>query len=272
MIRPMALLSLILLASTAAEEMPPAVATFSIVAADPTTGEIGVAVQSRFLAVGAVVPWAKAGVGAIATQAWANTTYGPRGLELLSRGKSPKEVLAALTGEDEGREQRQVGIVNSTGESIAFTGANCMAFAGALHGKNYSVQGNILAGRGVVEAMAKSFEESSGSTKELAQRLIDALQAGQDAGGDRRGMQSAALLVVRKDAGYSAFNDRYRDLRVDDHEQPIKELQRLYELHKKLFPSPEATKPDSGPTPDRGRRDTDDCSAPAGIKPNGSAP
>jgi uncharacterized Ntn-hydrolase superfamily protein len=244
MLRPIVLLSLPLLTGVQAQETPPTVATFSIVAADPATGELGVAVQSRFLAVGAVVPWAKAGVGAIATQAWANTTYGPRGLDLLAQGQSPQEVIGTLCKADRESEQRQIGIVNAKGEAANFTGSECMAFAGGKHGKSYSVQGNILAGKEVVDAMAKSFEESASSGKELAQRLIDALQAGQDAGGDRRGMQSAALLVVRKGAGYGAFNDRYRDLRVDDHEQPVPELQRLYNLHKRLFPPPSTTPPE----------------------------
>ena len=237
--RPLLFLVLLLLSPIIqAAERPPTVATFSIVAADPEAGELGVAVQSKFLAVGAVVPWAKAGVGAIATQAWANTTYGPRGLDLLAEGKSPEEVLKALTEADEEREQRQIGLVDAKGEAATFTGVGCMNFAGGKAGKHYTVQGNILVGEKVIAAMADSFEKSAASGKELAQRLIDALQAGQDAGGDRRGMQSAALLVVRKDAGYSAFDDRYRDLRVDDHAEPITELQRIYTLHKRLFPPP----------------------------------
>ena len=230
--------------TTRAGDAPPTVATFSIVAADPATGELGIAVQSKFLAVGAVVPWAKAGVGAIATQAWANTTYGPRGLELLAEGKSPEDALRTMIANDEGREQRQVGIVDAKGQTATHTGGGCMAFAGGRSGRHFTVQGNILAGEEVIEAMAKSFEDSHDSGKELAQRLLDALQAGQEAGGDRRGMQSAALLVVRQDAGYSAYNDRYRDLRVDDHPEPIRELQRIYALHKKLFPPPSASTED----------------------------
>ena len=215
-------------------EDAPRVATFSIVAADPRTGELGVAVQSRFLAVGAVVPWAQAGVGAVATQALANTTYGPEGLKLLAAGKSPDDVVKTLTEKDAERAVRQLGVVSADGRAATFTGAECNAWAGGRIGKNFAVQGNILAGEEVVHAMAASFEKSEG--KELAQRLIDALAAGQLAGGDKRGMQSAALLVVREGWGYAGLNDRYRDLRVDDHAAPISELQRLYDLHKAVFP------------------------------------
>ena len=215
-------------------EDAPRVATFSIVAADPRTGELGVAVQSRFLAVGAVVPWAQAGVGAVATQALANTTYGPEGLKLLAAGKSPDDVVKTLTEKDAERAVRQLGVVSADGRAATFTGAECNAWAGGRIGKNFAVQGNILAGEEVVHAMAASFEKSEG--KELAQRLIDALAAGQLAGGDKRGMQSAALLVVREGWGYAGLNDRYRDLRVDDHAAPISELQRLYDLHKVVFP------------------------------------
>lgn len=239
--RPSALiLWLCLLGSTRAEM--PLVATFSIVAADPHTGEIGVAVQSRFLAVGAVVPWAKAGVGAVATQSRANTTYGPEGLRLLAAGTAPEEALKQLTAPDEARGIRQVGIVCADGRAATFTGADCLAWAGGRTGPGYAVQGNILAGEDVVTAMAESFEKSAGSGKELAQRLLDALAAGQAAGGDKRGMQSAALLVVREGWGYAGLNDRYRDLRVDDHAEPIAELQRIYEMHRRLFPAPEKAK------------------------------
>lgn len=214
---------------------PPLVATFSIVAYDPRTKELGIAVQSKFIAVGAVVPWAKANVGAVATQSWANTTYGPDGLKLLGEGESPEQALKKLLSSDPKREHRQVGIVDAQGRAAAFTGEECLDWAGDHQGKNYTVQGNILAGEKVVTAMAEAFEESQGA---LAKRLIDALEAGQKAGGDRRGRQSAALLVVRQGAGYSGFNDRYRDIRVDDHPEPIKELRRIYELHKKIFPPP----------------------------------
>jgi uncharacterized Ntn-hydrolase superfamily protein len=216
----------------------PLVATFSIVAVDPRTGELGVAVQSRFLAVGAVVPWAKAGVGAIATQSLANTTYGPRGLELLTAGVAPDDAIKQLTAADERRDVRQVGLVSADGRAATFTGAECLAWAGGRTGPNYAAQGNILAGEAVVTAMAESFEKSADTGKELGQRLLDALAAGQAAGGDRRGMQSAALLVVREGWGYSGLNDRYRDLRVDDHAEPIAELQRIYEMHRRIFPAP----------------------------------
>ena len=228
----------ICLAASAFAE-PPRVATFSIVARDAQTGELGVAVQSRFLAVGAVVPWAKAGVGAIATQSLANTTYGPEGLKLLAAGVTPNAVLQQLTEHDAQREVRQAGIVSADGKSATFTGAECQAWAGGRTGENYAAQGNILAGEAVVAAMAESFEKSAGSGKELGQRLIDALAAGQTAGGDKRGMQSAALLVVHEGWGYAGLNDHYRDLRVDDHAEPIAELQRIYELHKRTFPAPE---------------------------------
>ena len=216
----------------------PVVATFSIVAADPRTGEIGVAVQSRFLAVGAVVPWAKAGVGAVATQSLANTTYGPEGLKLLADGVAPDAVLKKLTDADSDRERRQVGMVTAGGKAATFTGAKCLEWAGGRTGPNYAVQGNILAGEAVVAAMAESFEKSAESGEELGKRLLDALAAGQAKGGDKRGMQSTALLVVREGWGYAGLNDRYRDLRVDDHAEPIAELQRIYDLHRRLFPRP----------------------------------
>lgn len=212
--------------------------TFSIVAFDPDTGDLGVAVQSKFLAAGAVVPWAQANVGAIATQSWANTTYGPKGLELLRKGLSAQEVVEALIAEDEGRDLRQVGIVDAKGNAAAFTGKDCFEWAGHVVGENYACQGNILAGPQVVEAMAEAFEKAQG---ELAHRLVAALEAGQAAGGDRRGQQSAALLVVREKGGYGGFNDRYVDLRVDDHPEPIKELKRLLGLYELYFfkPRPE---------------------------------
>lgn len=208
--------------------------TFSIVARDPQAGELGIAVQSKFLAVGAVVPWAKAGVGAIATQSWANTSYGPRGLELLASGLSASETIAHLTGEDDGRASRQVGIVGANGEPASYTGDACSPWAGGCVGEHYACQGNILVGEETVQAMARTFEQTSGH---LCDRLLAALAAGQGAGGDSRGQQSAALLVVREGAGYSGFNDRFIDLRVDDAPQPIDELQRILQLHKLyLFP------------------------------------
>ncbi|HXW51007.1 MAG TPA: DUF1028 domain-containing protein, partial [Candidatus Acidoferrales bacterium] len=206
--------------------------TFSIVAADRTASELGVAVQSKFLAVGAAVPWAIGGVGAIATQAWANTTYGPRGLELLQGGHDPAEVIDLLIGSDDQAEHRQVGIVDSEGRSSTYTGSKCMEWAGGIARRDFAAQGNILAGKAVVEGMVDSFESSTGR---LADRLIAALRAGQAAGGDRRGKQSAALYIVKPSGGYGGFNDRYVDLRVDDHPEPIEELARLLELHKLYF-------------------------------------
>lgn len=208
------------------------VATFSIVGCDPEAGELGVAVQSKFLAVGAVVPYARAGVGAIATQSWANTTYGPDGLALLEQGKSVDEVLQILTSQDEHRSLRQVGIVDSKGNAASFTGADCFEWAGGRTGFGYACQGNILVSQDTVDAMAETFENTKG---ELAHRLVAALDAGQQAGGDRRGRQSAAILVVRPQGGYGGFNDRYMDLRVDDHPEPIKELMRLMDLFDLYF-------------------------------------
>jgi uncharacterized Ntn-hydrolase superfamily protein len=228
-------LLLILAACAAPAPIPhdhPPVATFSIVAFDPDTNELGIAVQSRFLGVGAVVPWARAGVGAIATQAFANTTYGPRGLELLAQGMSAQEVVDKLTGDDENKDRRQLGVVDSKGRAATFTGPRCNAWAGGIQKGHFCVQGNILAGEPVVQAMAKGFEDAEG---DLGDRLIAALAAGQAAGGDSRGMQSAALLIVKEGGGYAGLNDRYRDIRVDDHEQPIDELRRIYELHKRTF-------------------------------------
>jgi len=208
--------------------------TFSIVARDPEAGELGVAVQSKFLAVGAVVPWAQAGVGAIATQAWANTTYGPGGLDLLASGLSAKETIARLTGADDGSASRQVGVVAMHGEPATFTGDECFPWAGGHVGEHYTCQGNILVGEETVLSMARTFEQTAGH---LCDRLMAALAAGQAAGGDSRGQESAALLVVRERGGYGGFNDRFIDLRVDDHPQPIEELQRILQLHKLyLFP------------------------------------
>lgn len=216
-------------------EQPPNIGTFSIVARDPATGELGVAVQSRVIAVGAIVPYARAGVGAIATQAWGNPTYGPEGLRLLRDGKSPKEVIDALTSADGQRDERQVGVLAADGRTASFTGEGCLEWAGGRTGKNYAVQGNLLAGDAVVNAMAESFESSKG---DLGTRLITALEAAQRAGGDKRGMQSAALLIVHEGWGYGGLTDRYRDLRVDDHPKPIDELRRIYELHRRIFPAP----------------------------------
>jgi uncharacterized Ntn-hydrolase superfamily protein len=202
--------------------------TFSLVAYDPANGDLGIAVASKFLAVGSVVPWAQAGVGAVATQSWANTAYGPHGLELLAQGMSPEQVGNALTVMDAQAAQRQFGIVDAQGRAYTFSGSECSAWAGGRTGKNFAAQGNILVGAAVVDALAETFERASGS---LAERLLNALAAGQAAGGDARGQESAALLVVRAHGGYGGFNDRYIDLRVDDHPTPIDELKRLLDLH-----------------------------------------
>lgn len=216
-----------LFALTAFAEEP--IATFSIVGFDAETGELGVAVQSRFFAVGSVVPWARAGVGAIATQAFGNTTYGPRGLALLESGMAVRDVVKELTSMDPDRERRQLGIVDAQGNSMAFTGAECQAWAGHEFGPNFSAQGNILVSEATVQAMATAFRESPGM---LGERLMKALEAGQEAGGDSRGMQSAAIVVVKEAGGYGGFNDRYCDLRVDDHTTPIAELRRLFDMWK----------------------------------------
>ena len=199
-------------------------ATFSIVAYDPEKKEWGVAVASKYLAVGAVVPWAKAGVGGVATQAAVNITFGPRGLELLAEGKPAEEVIKLLTDADKGKDARQLGVVDAKGNAANFTGPKCNAWAGAKTGTNYTCQGNLLAGEAVVNDMAKAFEEAKGP---LAWRMMAAMEAGEAAGGDKRGKQSAALIVVRDGAGPNAFGDRYLDFRVDDHEDPIKELARI---------------------------------------------
>ncbi len=210
-------------------------ATFSIVAHDPERGEWGVAVQSKFLCVGSIVPWARAGAGAIATQAWANTGFGPAGLALLREGRSAGEVVDRLIADDSGRDHRQLGVVDARGGAAAWTGRLCFRWAGHRTGSGYACQGNILAGEAVVAAMEASFLGSSGP---LPERLTAALVAGQAAGGDSRGQQSAALLVVRDKGGYGGFTDRAVDLRVDDHADPIGELGRLLGLHR-LFFSPE---------------------------------
>ncbi len=202
--------------------------TFSLVAFDPANGDLGITVASKFLAVGSVVPWAQAGVGAIATQSWANTRYAPLALEMLKQGLAPEQVGAALTTSDEQAAQRQFGIVDAHGRGFTFTGAQCFSWAGGIVGNTFAAQGNILAGAPVVDALAATFENSRGA---LAERLLNALAAGQRAGGDKRGQESAALLVVRAHGGYGGFNDRYIDLRVDDHATPIDELKRLLELH-----------------------------------------
>ena len=211
----------------------PVVATYSIVACDLEAGRWGVAVQSRFLAVGAVVSSAEAQVGAVATQAYANPSYGREGLRLLGEGLSAEETVARLTGADEGRDQRQLGIVDSRGGAATFTGPDCDDWAGGRTGPSYAAQGNILVTAETVDALAETFEETAG--RPLAERLIECLAAAQAAGGDRRGQQSAALLVVERGGGYAGLSDILVDLRVDDHPTPIEELGRLYGIHQELF-------------------------------------
>jgi uncharacterized Ntn-hydrolase superfamily protein len=206
--------------------------TFSIVAADPEAHEVGIATQSKFLAVGAVVPWARGDVGAVATQSFADVTIGPRGLDLLGQGLEPQAALDRLLAEDPQREQRQVGIVDAAGRAASFTGRECFDYAGSLTGERYACQGNILASDRVVPAMAETFE---GSTGPLADRLIDALRAAQREGGDRRGQEAAALLIAKPGAGYGGNHDRYVDLRVDHHDDPIEELAKLLSLHRLYF-------------------------------------
>jgi uncharacterized Ntn-hydrolase superfamily protein len=227
----------------------PVVATYSIVACDLAAGQWGVGVQSKFLAVGSVVPWAEPHVGAIATQSYANPRYGPDGLALLREGRTAAEVVEALTAADEGRDERQVGVVDSAGTAATYTGTACHEWAGGRTGDGYAAQGNILVSAATVDALAVTFE--SNSHLELAERLIECLAAAQAAGGDRRGQQSASLLVVEKDAGYAKLSDTIVDLRVDDHERPITELNRLFSLHEQLF----------GATPEEDWVDVDDSLA-----------
>jgi uncharacterized Ntn-hydrolase superfamily protein len=211
----------------------PVVATYSIVACDLEASQWGVAVQSKFLAVGSVVPAAEPEVGAIATQAYANPRYGPDGLALLREGLSAEEAVERLTSADEGRAERQLGIVDASGGSASWTGPDCSDWAGGKTGPGYAAQGNILVGEETVAALAKTFEETGHLP--LVQRLLECLVAAQAAGGDRRGQQSASLLVVERDGGYAGLSDILVDLRVDDHERPIEELRRIYGLHQRLF-------------------------------------
>ncbi len=223
------------------------VATYSIVACDLEAGQWGVGVQSKFLAVGSVVPWAEPGVGAIATQSYANPRYGPDGLAMLRNGKSAEDTIAALTASDKNQADRQVGIVDGRGRGATFTGDKCLDWAGGRTGACYAAQGNILVSAETVDALAVTFEQNA--HLELAERLIECLAAAQAAGGDRRGQQSAALLVVEKEAGYANLTDVVVDLRVDDHPRPITELRRLYALHRELF----------GVTPEEDWLDVDDA-------------
>ncbi|MGI0131574.1 MAG: DUF1028 domain-containing protein [Thermoplasmata archaeon] len=207
---------------------PPRFGTFSIVAADLDRGEWGVAVQSKFLAVGSVVPWARAKVGAIATQAYANVRFGPEGLELLAQGVSAPEVVRRLTSADPRSALRQIGVVDARGNAASFTGPECSEWAGHVTGSGFACQGNILFGPSVVAAMARAYETTPG---DLPERLLAALSAGQREGGDRRGMQSAAMLIVRERGGYDEGSDRWVDVRVDDHPSPIEELRRVFRLY-----------------------------------------
>ena len=209
------------------------VATYSIVACDLDARQWGVAVQSKFLAVGSVVPWAEPGVGAIATQSYANPRYGPDGLELLRTGKSAQETVDALVAADKDKDKRQVGVVDAHGSAATFTGAGCHDWAGGRTGGCYAAQGNILVSPDTVDALAETFEGNA--HLELAERLVECLAAAQAAGGDRRGQQSASLLVVEKDAGYANLSDTVVDLRVDDHPRPVPELRRLFVLHREIF-------------------------------------
>jgi uncharacterized Ntn-hydrolase superfamily protein len=222
----------------------PLVSTFSIVAIDLENGDVGVAVQSKFPNVRPLVPWAEAGVGAVATQSFVNATYGPRGLTLMRNGATAAEALAILTATDSDKQNRQAGIVDAKGNAATWTGDECFEWAGGYAGttagrrgaiatgKGYAIQGNILVGQATVDAMAKTFEQTKGP---LADRLLAALVAGGRAGGDRRGEQSAALLVKRKGAGYDGSSDDLVDISIYDHPTPLRELERLYALHKLHF-------------------------------------
>ena len=211
----------------------PLVSTYSIVACDLDAGRWGVAVQSKFLAVGSVVPWAEPGAGAVATQSYANPRYGPDGLALLREGLSAEEVVERLTAADDGRDTRQVGVVDAKGGSASFTGADCFDWAGGQTGPCYAAQGNILVSAETVDALAETFEASVGTS--LQERLLRCLASAQLAGGDRRGQQSASLLVVERDGGYAGLSDVLVDLRVDDDARPVEELERLYGIHEQLF-------------------------------------
>jgi uncharacterized Ntn-hydrolase superfamily protein len=205
------------------------IATFSIAACDLEVEEWGVAVASKFLAAGAVVPWARAKAGAIATQALANLSYGLEGLERLEKGSSAEEIVEAVTSADEGREHRQLGVVDSQGGAATYTGKECFEWAGGVTGDGFAAQGNILTGPDVVESMKEAFEAAEGP---LADRMLQSLLAGDRTGGDRRGRQSAGILVVREGGSYGGFTDRALDLRVDDHPDPVPELVRLRGLHR----------------------------------------
>ena len=211
------------------------VSTYSICACDLDAGQGGVATQSKFLAVGSIVPWAVPGVGAVATQSYANPRYGPDGLRLLREGRSADDVVERLTTADPDRDLRQIGVVDGDGHAATFTGPGCHAWAGGRAGAGYAAQGNILVSAATVDALAETFEATEGTP--LVERLLDCLDAAQAAGGDRRGQQSAAVLVVERDGGYAGLSDTLVDLRVDDHERPLEELRRLHGIHDLLFGS-----------------------------------
>ena len=211
----------------------PRIATYSIAACDLDARHWGVAVQSKFLAVGSVVPWAEPEVGAVATQSYANPRYGPDGLALLREGLSADDVVERLTSADDERDHRQLGVVDAAGRGATFTGSECQDWAGGRVGDGYAAQGNILVSGETVDALAETYEATA--RKPLAERLLECLAAAQEAGGDRRGQQSASLLVVEKNGGYASLSDVLVDLRIDDHERPIAELRRLYELHEEIF-------------------------------------
>jgi uncharacterized Ntn-hydrolase superfamily protein len=231
-------LSLVILAPSGPPAAP-LVSTFSIVGYDPARQEWGIAVASKYLAVGAAVPFAQAGVGAVATQSFVNVKYGPEGLRLLAAGKNAQETIDALIADDPGRDRRQVGVVDKTGGSASFTGPGCLPWAGHKTGPNFACQGNLLTGPEVVDAMVKAFETTQGP---LAWRLMTALEAGDRAGGDKRGKQSAAICVVRDKAGPLGNSDRFIDLRVDDHADPVPELARILNLRLKR-PKEESPRP-----------------------------
>ena len=209
------------------------IATYSICACDLDAGQWGVATQSKFLAVGSIVPWAEPHVGAIATQSYANPRYGPDGLALLREGLDAATVVERLTSADPGRAQRQLGVVDARGRAATYTGDECHAWAGGRTGEGYAAQGNILVSGATVDALAVTFEGTAGQP--LVERLLDALDAADAAGGDSRGRQSAAILVVERDGGYASLSDTLVDLRIDDHPDPLAELRRLYGLHDDLF-------------------------------------
>lgn len=202
--------------------------TYSIVARDAETGDMGVAVESHWFSVGSLVTWAEAGVGAIATQSFVNPAYGPEGLKLLKEGLSPQQVVDKLTAEDEGRDLRQLAIIDSKGRSATYTGKNCIPDAGHISGENFSVQANLMLNDKIWPAMSKAFSETKGT---LAERMVAALEAAQAAGGDIRGKQSAAILVVKAKSSGKVWEDRIVDLRVEDHPEPVQELKRLLNVH-----------------------------------------